>query len=179
MPSTGTRFRQLKHHSKRLPDATQGDGAAYEGVGRHLSAEHSASKRADRRFGGASVRSGDAGMPSPSKDRPVEEAMELAHKESLEEEGTHATDEARMILPGVQAILGFQLIAVFNQRFQELTEGRQFFILPPGADAQTDRRRCYRQGSLKSAARRRGSYRPSLERGTHPLEASSVSPRSA
>lgn len=52
--------------------------------------------------------------------------MELAHKESLEEEGTHATDEARMILPGVQAILGFQLIAVFNQRFQELTEGRQF-----------------------------------------------------
>jgi Family of unknown function (DUF6328) len=45
--------------------------------------------------------------------------------ESLEEEATHATDEARMVLPGVQAILGFQLIAVFNQRFQELSEGRQ------------------------------------------------------
>lgn len=51
------------------------------------------------------------------------------HKESLEEEATHATDEARMVLPGVQAILGFQLIAVFNQRFQELSEGRQILHL--------------------------------------------------
>jgi Family of unknown function (DUF6328) len=39
------------------------------------------------------------------------------HSESLEEEATHATDEARMLLPGVQAVLGFQLVAVFNQRF--------------------------------------------------------------
>ena len=39
------------------------------------------------------------------------------HRESLEEEATHATDEARMLLPGVQAVLGFQLVAVFNQRF--------------------------------------------------------------
>ena len=30
-------------------------------------------------------------------------------RESLEEEATHATDEARMLLPGVQAVLGFQL----------------------------------------------------------------------
>jgi hypothetical protein len=49
--------------------------------------------------------------------------MEEVHRESLEEEATHATDEARMVLPGVQAILGFQLIAVFNQRFQDLSEG--------------------------------------------------------
>jgi Family of unknown function (DUF6328) len=55
--------------------------------------------------------------------------MEDLHEESLEEEATHATDEARMILPGVQAILGFQLIAVFNQRFQELTEDRQILHL--------------------------------------------------
>ena len=55
--------------------------------------------------------------------------MEQVHHESLEEEATHATDEARMILPGVQAILGFQLIAVFNQRFQDLTEGRQILHL--------------------------------------------------
>jgi hypothetical protein len=41
--------------------------------------------------------------------------MQNFHKESLEEEATHVTDEARMVLPGVQAILGFQLIAVFNQ----------------------------------------------------------------
>jgi hypothetical protein len=41
------------------------------------------------------------------------------HRESLEEEATHATDEARMLLPGVQAVLGFQLIAMFNQRFEK------------------------------------------------------------
>lgn len=29
-------------------------------------------------------------------------------------------DECRMMLPGIQAIFGFQLIAVFNQRFTEL-----------------------------------------------------------
>jgi hypothetical protein len=55
--------------------------------------------------------------------------MEEVHRESLEEEATHATDEARMVLPGVQAILGFQLIAVFNQRFQDLSEGRRILHL--------------------------------------------------
>jgi hypothetical protein len=55
--------------------------------------------------------------------------MKDLHHESLEEEATHATDEARMVLPGVQAILGFQLIAVFNQRFQDLTDGRQVLHL--------------------------------------------------
>ena len=47
------------------------------------------------------------------------------HRESLEEEATHATDEARMVLPGVQAVLGFQLVAVFNQRFTELSSSEQ------------------------------------------------------
>src|SRR5512143_2292850 len=28
-------------------------------------------------------------------------------------------DECRMVLPGIQALFGFQLIAVFNQRFAE------------------------------------------------------------
>jgi len=46
--------------------------------------------------------------------------MEDTHVEKLEEAATHTTDEARMILPGVQAIMGFQLIAVFNQRFETL-----------------------------------------------------------
>jgi hypothetical protein len=55
--------------------------------------------------------------------------MQNFHKESLEEEATHVTDEARMVLPGVQAILGFQLIAVFNQRFQELSDTRQMLHL--------------------------------------------------
>ena len=51
------------------------------------------------------------------------------HRESLEEEATHATDEARMVLPGVQAVLGFQLIAVFNQRFELFSPGEQVLHL--------------------------------------------------
>src|SRR3954470_13295763 len=51
------------------------------------------------------------------------------HLESLEEEATHVTDEARMILPGVQAILGFQLMAVFNQRFEQLAGDLQLLHL--------------------------------------------------
>ena len=51
--------------------------------------------------------------------------MEEIHRESLEEAVTHTTDEARMVLPGVQAILGFQLIAVFNQKFEQLSQGLQ------------------------------------------------------
>ena len=47
----------------------------------------------------------------------MQSAQEQVHRESLEEEATHATDEARMLLPGVQAVLGFQLVAVTNQRF--------------------------------------------------------------
>ncbi len=46
--------------------------------------------------------------------------MKDIHHESLEEEATHATDEARMLLPGVQAVMGFQLVAVFNTRFVDL-----------------------------------------------------------
>ena len=55
--------------------------------------------------------------------------MEDLHRESLEEEATHATDEARMLLPGVQAVMGFQLMAVFNQRFELLNEGQQRLYL--------------------------------------------------
>jgi hypothetical protein len=47
------------------------------------------------------------------------------HRETLEEEATHATDEARMVLPGVQAVLGFQLVAVFNQRFELFSPAEQ------------------------------------------------------
>ena len=51
------------------------------------------------------------------------------HRETIEEEATHVTDEARMLLPGVQAVLGFQLVAVFNQRFQDLSNGEQLLHL--------------------------------------------------
>jgi hypothetical protein len=51
------------------------------------------------------------------------------HLETLEQEATHATDEARMLLPGVQAILGFQLVAVTNNRFELLTSSEQLLFL--------------------------------------------------
>jgi hypothetical protein len=37
----------------------------------------------------------------------------------LSQGATFLIEECRMVLPGVQAIFGFQLIAVFNQRFAE------------------------------------------------------------
>lgn len=40
--------------------------------------------------------------------------------ESLKEEAAHIIEEARMVLPGIQALFGFQMIAVFNQRYVEL-----------------------------------------------------------
>jgi hypothetical protein len=44
----------------------------------------------------------------------------------LDEAVTHLLEECRMVLPGIQALFGFQLIAVFNQRFAEqLTKGEQ------------------------------------------------------
>jgi hypothetical protein len=37
----------------------------------------------------------------------------------LSEAASYLLEECRMVLPGIQAIFGFQLIAVFNQRFSE------------------------------------------------------------
>jgi hypothetical protein len=39
---------------------------------------------------------------------------------TLEEETTTIIEEARMVLPGIQALFGFQLIAVLNHGFQNL-----------------------------------------------------------
>ena len=45
---------------------------------------------------------------------------------SLEQATSHLLEECRTIVPGVQAVFGFQLIAVFNQGFaQKLTDGEQ------------------------------------------------------
>jgi len=43
-----------------------------------------------------------------------------AEANSLKDQMRNILDEARMILPGVQALFGFQTIAVFNQRFEEM-----------------------------------------------------------
>jgi hypothetical protein len=44
----------------------------------------------------------------------------------LPEALTHVLDECRMVLPGIQALFGFQMIAVFNNGFADrLTTGQQ------------------------------------------------------
>jgi hypothetical protein len=49
---------------------------------------------------------------------------------SLAEATTHLLEECRMVLPGVQALFGFQLIAVFNMGFSEkLSHGEQIVHL--------------------------------------------------
>lgn len=45
--------------------------------------------------------------------------------ESLDKEVDHTIEEARMVLPGIQALFGFQLIAVFNQPFTALSPSEQ------------------------------------------------------
>lgn len=48
----------------------------------------------------------------------------------LSEAVTHVLEECRMVLPGIQALFGFQLIAVFNSTFQErLSSTEQYFHL--------------------------------------------------
>jgi chloramphenicol 3-O-phosphotransferase len=46
----------------------------------------------------------------------VEQHQEL----SLAEAAQTVLDECRMVLPGIQALFGFQLVAVFSDRFDEL-----------------------------------------------------------
>ena len=51
-------------------------------------------------------------------------------KEALPEVASHLLEECRMVLPGIQALFGFQLIAVFNGRFWEvLTDGQRIIHL--------------------------------------------------
>lgn len=53
-----------------------------------------------------------------SPDRPCEDAEQ--ERESLGKAVTHTLEEARMVLPGVQALFGFQLVAVLNPPFYGL-----------------------------------------------------------
>jgi hypothetical protein len=48
-----------------------------------------------------------------------------AQHEPAEKAAMAALEEARMVLPGIQALFGFQLIAAFNERFQRLAESEQ------------------------------------------------------
>src|SRR5215217_4236564 len=46
--------------------------------------------------------------------------MPAKKKEDLAEAISHLLEECRMVLPGIQALFGFQLIAVFNSGFGQL-----------------------------------------------------------
>jgi hypothetical protein len=47
-------------------------------------------------------------------------------KVALDTAASHVLEECRMVLPGIQALFGFQLVAVFNESFAErLTSGEQ------------------------------------------------------
>jgi DMSO reductase anchor subunit len=50
---------------------------------------------------------------------------EVRQELKLYEAAQTLLDECRMVLPGIQALFGFQLIAVFNQRFEDLGGAEQ------------------------------------------------------
>jgi hypothetical protein len=47
-------------------------------------------------------------------------AHDEVQPESLQDEIANLIEEARMVLPGIQALFGFQMIAVFNEGFRRL-----------------------------------------------------------
>lgn len=54
------------------------------------------------------------------------DAVETAEKESLKDQVSHILEECRMVLPGIQALFGFQLIVVFSPGFsQKLNHAEQ------------------------------------------------------
>jgi hypothetical protein len=46
--------------------------------------------------------------------------QDTIEQESLKDEMSNVLGEARMVIPGVQALFGFQTMAVFNNRFEDL-----------------------------------------------------------
>jgi len=51
--------------------------------------------------------------------------MKSSAEVGLEKIAQETIEEARVVLPGIQALFGFQLIAVFNERFQQLSAFEQ------------------------------------------------------
>ena len=53
--------------------------------------------------------------------------------ESLKDEMTNIVEESRMVIPGAQALFGFQTLAVFNDRFDDLPEnGKVTYLIALG-----------------------------------------------
>jgi 4-amino-4-deoxy-L-arabinose transferase-like glycosyltransferase len=54
------------------------------------------------------------------------EGLGRTEQVKLDSAAAHLLEECRMVLPGIQALFGFQLIAIFNQGFDEkLSAGEQ------------------------------------------------------
>lgn len=53
----------------------------------------------------------------------------VPQQESTSQMASHLLEECRMVLPGIQALFGFQLIAVFNGKFWELPEEHRMLHL--------------------------------------------------
>jgi hypothetical protein len=78
-------------------------------------------------------RAATAGKPRPRPDTPAATVVPArlggdavtAKKPDLADVVSHLLDECRMVLPGIQALFGFQLVAVFNQRFEQIPFGHQ------------------------------------------------------
>ena len=60
---------------------------------------------------------------------PTEHHNSTERPASLEEETRTTIEEASMVLPGIQALFGFQLIAVFNTRFHDFSSLEQVLHL--------------------------------------------------
>lgn len=55
----------------------------------------------------------------------MDAADESGKREESEKIARDVIGEARMVLPGIQTLFGFQLIAIFNERFRLLSEDEQ------------------------------------------------------
>lgn len=59
---------------------------------------------------------------TPQQPSALMERLPQKGKESLKDEMRNVIEEARMVLPGIQALFGFQTMAVFNNRFEGIAD---------------------------------------------------------
>src|SRR5689334_14600404 len=61
----------------------------------------------------------------PEYGRGTQDDASSDRRETLSDATSHLLEECRMVLPGIQALFGFQWIAFFNQRFADLSSINQ------------------------------------------------------
>ncbi len=77
---------------------------------------------------GVPLRAWRARIPVLRQNFPMEHPKQQ-ERQSLKDETLMTIEEARMVLPGIQAIFGFQLIAIFNAKFDTLTHAQRLVHL--------------------------------------------------